>query len=61
MLDPGASLSLQMNHHRAEHWAVVIAASVVEKDEVAEPVCENQSTSINLGENTASATPVGSQ
>ncbi|MEB3351205.1 MAG: mannose-1-phosphate guanylyltransferase/mannose-6-phosphate isomerase, partial [Cyanobacteriota bacterium] len=29
---PGASLSLQMHHHRAEHWVVVKGTAVVEKD-----------------------------
>ena len=29
---PDASLSLQMHHHRAEHWIVVQGTDVVEKD-----------------------------
>ena len=46
---PGASLSLQMHHHRAEHWVVVRGTAVVEKDGVEELVGENQSTYIPLG------------
>ena len=46
---PGASLSLQMHHHRAEHWVVVKGTAVVEKDGIEELVGENQSTYIPLG------------
>ncbi|MCP9808584.1 mannose-1-phosphate guanylyltransferase/mannose-6-phosphate isomerase [Cyanobium sp. HWJ4-Hawea] len=46
---PGASLSLQMHHHRAEHWIVVKGTAVVEKDGSQELVGENQSTYIPLG------------
>ena len=46
---PGASLSLQMHHHRAEHWVVVRGTAVVEKDGIEELVGENQSTYIPLG------------
>ncbi|MEB3263232.1 MAG: mannose-1-phosphate guanylyltransferase/mannose-6-phosphate isomerase, partial [Synechococcus sp.] len=46
---PGASLSLQMHHHRAEHWVVVKGTAVVEKNGVEELVGENQSTYIPLG------------
>ena len=46
---PGASLSLQMHHHRAEHWIVVSGAALVERDGTTELVGENQSTYIPLG------------
>ena len=46
---PGASLSLQMHHHRAEHWIVVSGTAVVERDGETELVGENQSTYIPLG------------
>ncbi|MCT0223879.1 mannose-1-phosphate guanylyltransferase/mannose-6-phosphate isomerase [Synechococcus sp. CS-1328] len=46
---PGASLSLQMHHHRAEHWVVVQGTAMVEKNGVEELVGENQSTYIPLG------------
>ena len=46
---PGASLSLQMHHHRAEHWIVVSGTAVVERDGETQLVGENQSTYIPLG------------
>jgi mannose-1-phosphate guanylyltransferase/mannose-6-phosphate isomerase len=47
---PGASLSLQMHHHRAEHWIVVSGtAEVVNGDEVL-LLTENQSTYIPVGQ-----------
>ena len=49
VVNPGASLSLQMHHHRAEHWIVVKGTAVVEKDGREELVGENQSTYIPLG------------
>jgi mannose-1-phosphate guanylyltransferase len=49
IVNPGASLSLQMHHHRAEHWIVVKGTAVVEKNGVEELVGENQSTYIPLG------------
>ena len=49
VVSPGACLSLQMHHHRAEHLEVVQGTAVVEKDGVAELVGENQSTYIPLG------------
>jgi len=49
VVNPGASLSLQKHHHRAEHWIVVKGTAVVEKDGVEELVGENQSTYIPLG------------
>jgi len=49
VVNPGASLSLQMHHHRAEHWIVVRGTAVVEKDGARELLGENQSTYIPLG------------
>ena len=49
VVNPGASLSLQMHHHRAEHWIVVQGSALVEKDGRQEMVSENQSTYIPLG------------
>lgn len=46
---PGASLSLQMHHHRAEHWIVVKGTALVERDGEKTLVGENQSTYIPLG------------
>ena len=46
---PGASLSLQMHHHRAEHWVVVKGPALVERDGNEQLVGENQSTYIPMG------------
>ena len=46
---PGASLSLQMHHHRAEHWVVVKGTALVERDGNEQLVGENQSTYIPMG------------
>ncbi len=46
---PGASLSLQMHHHRAEHWIVVKGTALIEKDGETQLIGENQSTYIPLG------------
>lgn len=46
---PGASLSLQMHHHRAEHWIVVSGTAQVTKGDEVFLVTENQSTYIPLG------------
>lgn len=47
---PGASLSLQMHHHRAEHWIVVSGTALVQKGEKEILLSENQSIYIPLGE-----------
>ena len=47
---PGASLSLQMHHHRAEHWIVVRGTARVTRGEETFLLSENQSTFIPLGE-----------
>jgi mannose-1-phosphate guanylyltransferase / mannose-6-phosphate isomerase len=46
---PGASLSLQMHHHRAEHWIVVQGTARITKGEEVFVLSENQSTYIPLG------------
>ena len=46
---PGAKLSLQMHHHRAEHWVVVSGTAKVHKGEETILLTENQSTYIPLG------------
>jgi mannose-1-phosphate guanylyltransferase/mannose-6-phosphate isomerase len=46
---PGASLSLQMHHHRAEHWVVVSGCARVTCDERVFDLHANQSTFIPLG------------
>lgn len=46
---PGAKLSLQMHHHRAEHWIVVKGTAIVTKGEEIILLEENQSTYIPIG------------
>ena len=46
---PGAALSLQMHHHRAEHWIVVSGTAKVTRGDEVLLLCENQSTYIPLG------------
>ncbi len=48
-VNPGASLSLQMHHHRAEHWVVVKGTAKV--------ICEDQT--ILLSENESTYIPIG--
>jgi mannose-1-phosphate guanylyltransferase / mannose-6-phosphate isomerase len=47
---PGASLSLQKHHHRAEHWIVVKGTAEVTNGSKVLVLTENQSTYIPLGE-----------
>ena len=47
---PGASLSLQMHHHRAEHWIVVSGTAEVTNGEQVLTLTENQSTYNPLGQ-----------
>ena len=47
---PGASLSLQKHHHRAEHWIVVKGTAEITNGEKVLLLTENQSTYIPLGE-----------
>ncbi|MBS1211504.1 MAG: mannose-phosphate guanylyltransferase, partial [Proteobacteria bacterium] len=46
---PGASLSLQLHHHRAEHWIVVKGTARVTRGDESFLLTENQSTFIPLG------------
>ena len=47
---PGASLSLQKHHHRAEHWVVVTGTAEITNGDKKLLLSENQSTYIPLGE-----------
>lgn len=49
VVKPGASLSLQKHHHRAEHWIVVSGTAEVTCDQKVFLLGENQSTYIPLG------------
>ncbi|MBL8255322.1 MAG: mannose-1-phosphate guanylyltransferase/mannose-6-phosphate isomerase [Pseudoxanthomonas mexicana] len=46
---PGAALSLQMHHHRAEHWIVVSGTAKVTRGDEILLLSENESTYIPLG------------
>jgi len=50
MVKPGASLSLQKHHHRAEHWIVVKGTAEITSGDKVFLLTENQSTYIPLGE-----------
>jgi mannose-1-phosphate guanylyltransferase/mannose-6-phosphate isomerase len=50
-VNPGAKLSLQMHHHRAEHWIVVTGTARVTRGEEEFILSENESTYIPLGTN----------
>jgi mannose-1-phosphate guanylyltransferase/mannose-6-phosphate isomerase len=49
MVNPGASISLQMHHHRAEHWIVVHGTARIIRGDEEFLLTENQSTYIPLG------------
>ena len=49
VVKPGATLSLQMHHHRAEHWIVVSGTAKVTRGDNAFLLSENESTFIPLG------------
>jgi mannose-1-phosphate guanylyltransferase/mannose-1-phosphate guanylyltransferase/mannose-6-phosphate isomerase len=46
---PGAKLSLQKHHHRAEHWVVVHGTAIVERDGERILLRENESVYLPLG------------
>jgi len=50
VVKPGQKLSLQMHHHRAEHWIVVKGTAEITVGEKVFMLTENQSTYIPLGE-----------
>ena len=49
VVNPGAALSLQMHHHRAEHWVVVRGTARVTRGDETFLVSENESTFIPVG------------
>jgi len=50
-VNPGGKLSLQMHHHRAEHWVVVSGTAKVTCGDTVTLLSENQSTYIPIGMN----------
>jgi len=49
MVKPGEKLSLQMHHHRAEHWVVVSGSAMITVDDKTKLFSENESTYIPIG------------
>ena len=49
VVKPGAKLSVQKHHHRAEHWVVVKGTALVTKGDETTLLSENESTYIPLG------------
>jgi mannose-1-phosphate guanylyltransferase/mannose-6-phosphate isomerase len=56
-VNPGASLSLQMHHHRAEHWIVVKGVAEITNGDDVITLTENQSTYIPQGQTHRLANP----
>lgn len=50
VVNPGGQLSLQMHHHRAEHWIVVSGTALVTRGDESFLLSENESTYIPLGQ-----------
>jgi mannose-1-phosphate guanylyltransferase len=50
VVKPGAKLSVQMHHHRAEHWVVVSGTAKVTNGDKTFLVTENESTYIPIGQ-----------
>lgn len=50
LVKPGGRLSLQMHHHRAEHWTVVRGVARVVCGDIEQLLAEDQSTYIPLGQ-----------
>ena len=48
-VNPGAKLSVQMHHHRAEHWIIVTGTAKVTIDDKTTLMSENQSAYIPIG------------
>ena len=57
VVKPGAKLSLQMHHHRAEHWVVVSGTAEVTNGDKKMLLKENESTYIPLGVTHSLANP----
>jgi mannose-1-phosphate guanylyltransferase/mannose-6-phosphate isomerase len=57
VVKPGAQLSLQMHHHRAEHWIVVSGTAEVTNGDKTFLLTENESTYIPIGHSHRLANP----
>ncbi|HVF10589.1 MAG TPA: mannose-1-phosphate guanylyltransferase/mannose-6-phosphate isomerase, partial [Abditibacteriaceae bacterium] len=49
VVNPGAVLSLQVHHHRSEHWVVVSGTAEITIDDTVQLVTENESVYVPLG------------
>jgi len=49
IVNPGATLSLRLHHHRAEHWVVVTGTAKVTRGDEVFTLSENESTYIPIG------------
>ena len=49
-VNPGQALSLQMHHHRSEHWVVVSGTAKIIKDDGESLLFENESAYVKVGE-----------
>lgn len=49
IVNPGAALSLQKHHHRAEHWVIVSGTAEVTRNDEVFLLAENESTFLPLG------------
>ena len=49
-VNPGQALSLQMHHHRSEHWVVVSGTARIVKDDGESLLFENESAYVKVGE-----------
>ncbi len=49
LIEPGKRMSLQLHHHRSEHWVIVNGTAKVECEEINKMVAENESFYIPIG------------
>ncbi len=49
VVNPGQALSLQMHHHRAEHWTIIRGEALVTRDNEVHRVAKNESVFLPLG------------
>lgn len=54
---PGGAFSMQMHHHRAEHWVILAGTGQVTVNGKQFPLTENQSTFIPIGAEHSLKTP----
>lgn len=50
IINPGGSLSLQLHHHRIEHWVVLSGTALIQIGDKEKILLENESITISVGE-----------